>query len=122
MIRNLMLCGLFLLANGAYADSNTIEITSFQSSSRPAYQYTYSAEVCGKVTYADPAGHQHMHLRVSTDYNSRNPSHYNTMVGADGKFCLAVVTYNGTVEVRELDGEGTPISATLQAQGTVGTR
>ena len=69
----------------------TVKITSFNYI-RSGDPY---AELCGKVEEATDAV---THVRVVVDHRSNKPAVYNTVAGADGKFCVSVVTYRGTAE------------------------
>jgi hypothetical protein len=69
----------------------TVKVTSFNYI-RSGDPY---AELCGLVQDAvDPV----THVRVVIDHRSNKPAVYNAVAGADGKFCLSVVTYRGTAE------------------------
>ena len=78
-------CSTSLFANDAKVD-----ITSFRS----AGLRTDAAELCGKVTGSTAPGYTVAHVTV--DEKSGKPGHYYTLVGKDGLFCVAVVTYKGT--------------------------
>lgn len=74
----------------AQADEPQVKLISFIS----AGTKTRVAELCGRVTNAPAAGLVAVHIVV--DEKTDSPSHYNVMVGNEGKFCAAVVTYRGT--------------------------
>ncbi len=73
-----------------FANDAKIDITSFRS----AGLRTNAAEICGKVTGSTASGFTVAHVTV--DEKSGKPGHYYTLVGKDGLFCVAVVTYKGT--------------------------
>ena len=84
---------LFCIGNGvAWAiEEPKVEITSFVS----AGTRTRAAELCGKVTgIAD----EWLAVRVVVDPKMDRPGVYNVLVGKEGKFCVAVVTYSGRAE------------------------
>jgi hypothetical protein len=78
-----------VLSTSAFAA--TIKITSFTlvRSGDPA------AELCGVVSEATEVP---TFVRVLVDHRSNRPAVYNAVAGADGKFCMSVITYRGTAE------------------------
>lgn len=74
----------------AHAEDAKIEITSFLY----AGSQTRAAELCGKVTGMPIASF--VVAKIVVDDKSDKPGVYNTLVGKDGKFCTAVVSYYGT--------------------------
>lgn len=75
----------------AQADEPQVKLISFIS----AGTKTRAAELCGRVTNPPASGLVAVHIVV--DEKTDSPSHYNVMVGNEGKFCVTVVTYRGTV-------------------------
>jgi hypothetical protein len=67
----------------------TVKITSFVYNG----QDRRAAELCGVVTdqVTTPT-----FVQVIVDHTASRPANYNTLVGSDGKFCIAVVTLRGT--------------------------
>jgi hypothetical protein len=55
------------------------------------------AELCGTVNNMTKVP---TYVRVTVDHTSDRPATYNTLVGSNGKFCLAVITYHGTANAR----------------------
>lgn len=84
---------LLFLGSAAIAVEPNVRITS----------YTYInherkvAELCGVVFNMHKVP---TYVQVTVDYNGSRPAHYNTLVGADGRFCTVVVTYLGTAIAR----------------------
>lgn len=74
----------------------TVKVTSFVylRSGEP------QAELCGTVEGATASP---TFVRAQIDHRSNRPATYNTLAGADGKFCISVVTYRGTAEVTLFD-------------------
>lgn len=72
--------------------ASTVKITSFNYG-RPGQWY---AELCGLV---EGASTNPTFVKVIVDPRSKKPGTYNTFAGEDGKFCVAVVSYQGEAEV-----------------------
>ena len=72
---------------------------------------THAGEICGHVTGADSG---YSIVRVGVDPREKKPGIYNTLAGADGEFCVVVVTYTGLAEA-SVKGMAKPISATAAA-------
>ena len=86
------------------AIAGSVKITSF------VYATSTSkiplAEICGTVEgVTAPA-----FVQVTIDPNGNKGASYNTYAGTNGKFCMAVVTYQGNAEVSLLSGEKTEAS------------
>lgn len=73
------------------AEEAKIEITSFVM----AGYRTHAAELCGKVTGATAP---FVVAKIAVDPNAEKPGIYNVLVGAEGKFCTTVVTYDGIAQ------------------------
>jgi hypothetical protein len=90
-MRTLKLSVLFsLLTFSAFASAApTVKIDSYTYTA----QGVRTAELCGTVSNmtATPT-----FVRITVDESSKQPAVYNTLAGADGKFCTLVVTYYGT--------------------------
>ncbi len=88
-MKNFIVLASLVLSTSAFAAS--IKITSFTMvrSGEP------TAELCGVVSEATEVP---TFVRVVVDHRSNRPGVYNAVAGADGKFCLAVITYRGTAE------------------------
>lgn len=61
------------------------------------------AELCGTVSGATETKTA---VRVVSDPRTNRPGVYNTFAGADGKFCLALVTYSREVGI---SADGSPV-------------
>jgi P pilus assembly chaperone PapD len=89
-MRKLLIALVFsLLSVSAFAAD--IKITSFNYNGSERR----GAEICGVVSNMTETP---TYVQVVVDYNSKRPATYNTIVGADGNFCLAVVSYYGTAK------------------------
>jgi hypothetical protein len=53
------------------------------------------AEICGQVEGAVSAP---AFVSIKVDPSTNKAASYNTVAGADGKFCMAVITYRGRAE------------------------
>lgn len=88
----------------ASAFAGSVKITSF------TYATSTSkiplAELCGVVE----GGVAPSFVEVKVDPQSPKAATYNTVAGADGKFCLAVVTYRGTADVALFGGKKVSVS------------
>lgn len=88
-MKKFVLLSAFALCSSAFAA--TVKVTS----------YTYirsgepTAELCGLVEGATSLP---SYVRVQVDHRSARPATYNTIAGADGRFCISVITYRGTAE------------------------
>jgi len=85
-----------LLATSAAAMSASIKVTSFNYIRTSNDLNSPLAELCGLV---EGAVSSPSFVRVLVDPKSKNPASYNTLAGADGKFCLALITFRGTADV-----------------------
>ncbi len=83
----LILIGL-IISFSAHAEEPKVEITSFVI----AGYRTHAAELCGKVTGSMAP---FVIAKITVDPNSDKPGIYNVLVGSEGRFCAAVVTYDG---------------------------
>ena len=77
----------------AQADEIKVEVTSF----RFAGSRNYTAEICGKVTSEE--AQPPLLAKIQVDPKEKNPGTYYAIIGAEKKFCAAVVTYSGTADV-----------------------
>ena len=68
-----------------------VEIKSFIS----AGSRTNAAEVCGLVIGVSAPT---VIVEVKVDGSGKNPGYYSVLVNRDGKFCVTVVTWDGTAE------------------------
>lgn len=78
----------------ALAEGPQIKITSFNYSA-PSTSTIHLAELCGVVSEMTSSP---TFIQVIVDQSSKNPAHYNTVVGTDGNFCMTVTTFYGTAE------------------------
>ncbi len=69
----------------------SVKITSFLSAGRG----TKAAEVCGVVSGISGTWSP---VKIIVDHDGERPGSYNTIVDAMGKFCVSVVTFNGTAK------------------------
>ena len=83
-----------LLSISAFA-APSVKVTSFTYTG----QERRTAELCGVVSEMTTTP---TFVQVTVDESSRRPATYNTLVGADGKFCMVVVTYYGTAIAKTL--------------------
>lgn len=88
-MRKLLIALTFSLISLSAFAAPSAKITSFQYTG----QERRTAELCGVVTDMTTTP---TFVQVIVDHNSKRPAHYNTVVGADGKFCTVVVTFYGT--------------------------
>ena len=92
MRKLLVLASLSLMSFAAVA-APAVKITS--------YVYTNDerkvAELCGVVSNMTTVP---TYVQITVDESSKRPATYNTLVGADGRFCSVVVTYYGTAIAR----------------------
>ena len=90
-MRNLLaITALSLISFSALAET-TVSITSYVYTN----QERIVAELCGQVKEATSAV---TNVQIIVDHNSKRPATYNTIAGADGKFCTVVVSYYGTAK------------------------
>ncbi len=82
------------LALSASAFSASVKITSFNYIRTSQDLTSPLAELCGSVEGVTGTAF----VKVIVDQKSNKPANYNTVVDADGKFCVAVITYRGTAE------------------------
>lgn len=99
-----------LLVSSFSAMSATVKVTSFNFVRTSNDVRSPLAELCGKV---EGAASSPSFIHVSVDPKSNNPASYNTLAGADGKFCIAVITYRGSADVTVM-GESKAITAEIQ--------
>lgn len=87
--------GLVALVASVSVSAASVKITSFNyiRTTTEAY-HAPLAELCGTVEGATGM----TFVKVVVDHTSNKPANYNTVVDADGKFCMAVITYRGTAE------------------------
>jgi hypothetical protein len=85
-----------LLSSNIMAAVPTVKITSFIYNGPDRK----GAELCGAVTdqVTMPT-----FVQVIVDHTTSSPANYNTLVGSDGKFCIAVVTLRGTAIVKIIE-------------------
>lgn len=92
----LLTASLFLASVSAFAAS--VKVTSFnmiRTSTEPTSFISPLAELCGVVE----GGSVPTFVRVLVDPKTKQPASYNTVADADGKFCVAVITYRGSADV-----------------------
>jgi len=92
------------------AFSSSVKITSF---TQVRINETFNnplAELCGLV---ESPSQPQTFITVIVDAGSRRPATYNTIAGADGKFCLPVITYRGIADVAIM-GEKKTLRADLK--------
>lgn len=94
-MRKLMLLALSLVSLNAFAEGPTTKITSFVYIN----QERKVAELCGVVSNPTTTP---TFIQITVDETSKRPATYNTLAGADGKFCSVVVTYYGTAVAKAL--------------------
>lgn len=99
--------GLVCLFASVSAMSATVKITSFNYIRTSQDMMSPLAELCGTVEGATSAP---TFIQVVVDHKSSKPAYYNTMAGANGKFCAAVITYRGTAEAVLIGGEKTSVT------------
>ena len=105
------LLAMALLVSSVSAFSASVKVTSFNYVRIGSDSYPNPmAELCGLVTGATKAP---SFINVQVDPKSNNPASYNTLAGADGKFCIALITYRGTAEV-SLIGENAKTTASIK--------
>lgn len=80
----------------------TVKITSFNYVNNVG-QNSPLAELCGQVEGATAPSF----IQLTVDHKSSKPAFYNTVAGANGRFCVAVITYRGTAEASLIGGEAT---------------
>lgn len=80
----------FIFCGLSFAAEIKVEISSF----RYAGSRTSAAEICGKVTSETFP----VVVKVTVDPKTEKPGIYNTIVGPEGTFCLAVITYRGEAD------------------------
>lgn len=85
-----------LLVTSVSAFSASVKITSFNyvRTTNDTYRAPL-AELCGVV---EGASSSPSFVNVQIDHKTKNPASYNTVADANGKFCVAVITYRGTAE------------------------
>ncbi len=94
--------GVVCLFVSVSAMAATVKITSFNYIRTSQEILSPLAELCGSVEGATAAP---AFVQVVVDHKSSKPAYYNTMAGANGKFCTAVITYRGTAEAVLIGGE-----------------
>jgi hypothetical protein len=70
-----------------------VNITSFTYTS----QERKLAELCGNVVNINKIP---TYVQITVDHSTNHPATYNTFVGADGKFCIPVITYYGVAKAQ----------------------
>ena len=75
----------------------TVKVTSFGYVRSTHNLLNPLAELCGEVEVASATGPTFLNILV--DPGSRRPASYNTFADKDGKFCIALVTYRGQVDI-----------------------
>ena len=100
--------GLICLLASVSSFAASVNITSFNyvRTTSDAY-HAPLAELCGTVEGATGM----TFVKVVVDHKSSKPANYNTVVDADGKFCIAVITYRGTAEANVM---GAKASASIK--------
>lgn len=88
-MRKLILLSLALVSFSAFAEGPSAKITSYVYIN----QERKVAELCGVVSDMTSTP---TFVQITVDERSKRPATYNTLAGADGKFCTVVVTYYGT--------------------------
>jgi hypothetical protein len=74
----------------------SVKVTSFNYVRNQNDLYHPLAELCGLVEGATASP---SFVQVLVDPKSKTPGSYNTVAGKDGKFCVAVITFNGKADV-----------------------
>jgi hypothetical protein len=87
----------------------TVKITSCQYIRTSNDMASLLAELCGLVE----GGASPSFVRILVDHKTNKPATYNTVAGADGKFCATVTTYRGTAEVSRF-GEKSVVTAKVE--------
>lgn len=90
MRKLLAITALSLMSFAAMAETS-VTITSYIYTN----QERKVAELCGVVKDSPTPV---TNVQVVVDYNSKRPATYNTIAGADGKFCTVVISYYGTAK------------------------
>ena len=90
-MRNLLVISAMSLMSFAALAETTVQITSYIYTN----QERKVAELCGVVKEATTTP---TYVQVIVDYNSKRPATYNTLAGADGKFCTVVISHYGTAQ------------------------
>lgn len=84
-----------ILSSTAFAA--TVKVTSFNYvRTGPDDAGSPLAELCGVVEGAETTP---SFVQVLVDPKGKSPAAYNTVANAQGKFCLAVITYRGAADV-----------------------
>lgn len=96
-----------LLVSSVSAFSASVKITSFNYIRTSPNMTAPLAELCGSVEGATTSP---SFVNVKVDPTTGRPANYNTFAGADGKFCVAVITYRGTADV-SMVGEKSVVTA-----------
>ena len=97
---------LAMLLASSYAFSG-VKITSFYF----VGQGSPLAEICGLV---EASNSNPSYVTIKVDPRGRRPGTYNTVAGADGRFCTTVVTYSGFAEAN-LMGEQKLVRASIHS-------
>jgi hypothetical protein len=98
-----------LLALSVSSIAASVNVTSFNYIRNQGDSFHPLAELCGRVE----GGATPSFIRVLVDHKTNRPGTYNTIAGADGKFCMAVITYRGSAEVT-LIGESASVEALIK--------
>ncbi len=107
LMKTFLATSLFLASLSTFAAS--VKVTSFDYIRNQGDSVHPLAELCGKVE----GGTTPSFVRVQVDPKANNPASYNTVAGADGKFCIAVITYRGSAEL-SLIGENASTMALIK--------
>lgn len=91
-----MILGMALFALSVSTFAASVKVTSFNYIRTSNDYYSPLAELCGVV---DGATASPTFINAKIDPKSKNPGSYNTIADADGKFCLAVITFRGQADV-----------------------
>jgi hypothetical protein len=106
-----MILGVALLVFSLSSIAASVKVTSFTYVRNQGDMTHPLAELCGLVEGAvSPV----TFVRATIDPKSKNPAAYNTAVGQDGKFCMAVITYRGSAEVSIMGESASSVKAKIQ--------
>lgn len=107
-------CLALLLSQVSVANAAAeLKITSF-SRVTPNDNANVTAEVCVTLTGHTQGPHL---LKLTTDYNSKNPGIFYNWVGQANAFCAVVTTYQGVIQA-ELEVQGLA-NKPIQAQASL---
>lgn len=100
-----------LLVSSVSAFSATVKVTSFNFIRTSNDVMSPLAELCGVVEGSLVNAPSYVNAKI--DPKASKPASYNTITDAEGKFCMAVITYRGTAEVSIL-GQKSVVTATAE--------